>query len=395
MKHLLRHACAALAAALALAPAAMAQPEFKYGYGQGGPFQDIVDDLISACRNDVETFIAQTLAAPDYNGNGQGYGTITAQQADLDKDGRFDRKDPVAIINSEMILWVVDIRSPSGVKTIRDALAYKESTLTGAGYVDANVIQTVRARLNVTRCLYNHRIVQLQGTTLVGDKPTAASGFVGSTPAPAASSASGAGNAQAAADSTLPYPNSKLGSETRKALADILDPDARSGQSFYDQTDFTALAEGRPSNPASKKDQAAANANYKSTKTRKLHNRLNDVTPCLAVDPTGVREEWGMEGRFRIRNTCSFPVEASWCANKKECESGHGSLWKLPPKGTWPIFFADVGNPTIGIGGCRTEETKRPLPSDGAIAAAGGINTRHKQPMPYPGVGIMPNHRCD
>lgn len=201
--------------------------------------------------------------------------------------------------------------------------------------------------------------------------------------------------APAAGNAVLPYPDSKLGAETQKALADILAPDARSGPSFYDQTDFTALAEGRPFNPASKKDQATANTNYTATKTRKLHNRLNDVTPCLAVDPTGVREEWGMEGRFRIRNTCSFPVEASWCANKTECDAGRGSLWKLPPKGTWPIFFADVANPTIGIGGCRTEEDRQPLPSDAAIAAAGGINTSHKQPIPSPGVSAMPNHRCD
>jgi len=376
----------AIAAALILAPTAMAQPEFRYG----GYFQDIVDDLIEACRNDVETFISRTLIAPDYNGNGQGYGTITAQQADLNKDGRFDRGDPVSIINSDMINYLLNTRTPSGAATIRQSLAYKESTLTGAGYVDGNALQTNRSRLDVTRCLYNRRIEQLQGTTLVGDKPTAASGFVASTPTPAATAT---GNTLGAY--VLPYPDSDLGPETQKALAGILAPNARSGQSFYDQTDFTAWAEGRPSNPASKKDQAAASTNYTATKTRKLHNRLNDVTPCLAVDPTGVREEWGMEGRFRIRNTCSFPVEASWCANKKECESGRGSLWKLPPKGTWPIFFADVANPVIGIGGCRTEEDRRPLPSDAAIAAAGGINTSHKQPMPYPGVSAMPNHRCD
>lgn len=372
----------AFAATLAFAPPAMAQSEFKYG--QGNVYQKEIEDLINTCRPAVETFIAQTLAAPDYNGNGQGYGTITPQQADLDKDGRFDRKDPVAIINSQMIVWLMDVRNAAA---IHSSLSYHESTLTGAGYVDANVIQTVEARLDLIRCLYGRRVAQLEGAAVA---PSAAPTPAASTPAPAATAT---GNTLGAY--VLPYPDSTLGPETQKALSGIMAPEARSGRSFYDQTDFTALAEGRPSNPASKKDQAAANANYNATKTRKLHNRLNDVTPCLAVDPTGVREEWGMEGRFRIRNTCSFPVEASWCANKKECESGHGSLWKLPPKATWPIFFADVANPMIGIGGCRTDETKRPLPSDAAINAAGGINTSHKQPMPYPGVAIMPGHRCD
>ena len=391
MKHLPRllRACASLlkplavVSALASAPAAMAQPEFKYGYTAPFSFQDIVDDLIKACRDDVETFITRTLAAPDYNGNGMGYGTLTPQQADLDKDGSFNRKDPVAIINSEMIMWLVDIRSPSGVATIRQSLAYKESTLTGAGYVDGNAIHTVAARLNLIRCLYNHRIKQLQGTTLVGDKPSA--GAAAATPAPAAQ----AGN------TALPYPNSKLGSETQKALADILDPNPRAGQSFFNGTDFGALAEGRPSNAAAKQDHAKAGANYAATKTRKLHNRANDVTPCLAVDPTGVREEWGIEGRYRIRNTCSFPVEAAWCANKKECSTGRGNRWTIGPKKTWPIYFADIANPEIGIGGCRTEDKRAALPSDAAISAAGGIQTAHKSPMPFPGVTIMPGHRCE
>lgn len=211
---------------------------------------------------------------------------------------------------------------------------------------------------------------------------------IGGAPAPAPAPAAGGSNGPLG-------DNPKLGPETQKVLSDIMAPGAPGQQSFFDGTDFKALAEGRPSNATSRQRQAAANANHTATKTRKLHNRLNDVTPCLAVDPTGVREEWGMEGRYRIRNTCSFPVEASWCANKSECTTGRGSTWKLPPKGVWPIFFADLANPQIGIGGCRTEENRIPLPSDAALSAAGGINTSHKPPIPYPGVTILPGHRCD
>ncbi len=105
-----------------------------------------------------------------------------------------------------------------------------------------------------------------------------------------------------------------------------------------------------------------------------------------------MRQEWGIEGRYRLVNTCGYPVEASWCANKTECDTGRGNLWSILPNNSWPIFFAGA---EIKVGGCKAGDAKQPLPSDADIAQAGGINESHQQPMPYPGVSVMPGHRCE
>jgi hypothetical protein len=128
---------------------------------------------------------------------------------------------------------------------------------------------------------------------------------------------------------------------------------------------------------------------------RRLHNAANDVTQCLQVIPTRVRREWGTSARFRLANRCGFPVEASWCANARECGAGHGNLWTIRANSDYPIFFADPDAPYIRVGGCRTRADRVPLPSDAAINRQGGIDTRHNDPPAAPGVGIMQGHVCE
>lgn len=128
---------------------------------------------------------------------------------------------------------------------------------------------------------------------------------------------------------------------------------------------------------------------------KRVHHAANDMTQCLKVEATGAREEWGMAGRFRIKNTCGSAVRASWCANEMECSSGHGNLWTIPAGSDWPIFFADPNNPFIRVGGCKVASESVPLPSDAALARAGGLYSRHSEPPSAPGVGSMPGHSCE
>lgn len=203
------------------------------------------------------------------------------------------------------------------------------------------------------------------------------------TPAPAPAPAAVASNAGA------------YGPRARAALDSVLAPGAPKAKPNAPKLDYSAVADGGPITEQTKKDDDAARQAFDKTKQRKLHNRENDATDCVRVEPTGVRQEWGMEGRYRIVNTCGYPIEASWCANSEECGAGRGNTWKIPANGKWPIFFADPTNPEIGVGACRTGAQAKPLPSDAAIAAAGGVNTSHLQPAPQPGVGAMQNHRCE
>lgn len=159
--------------------------------------------------------------------------------------------------------------------------------------------------------------------------------------------------------------------------------------------DRVALQRGAPGTAASQRAHVEAQRAWDAARTRRLHNRLNDATACLRVQPTGVISEWGMEGHFRLYNTCSFPVEASWCANAEECDSGRGSLWKMRPGSHWPIFFADPLKPRIEVGACRTDEAQRPPPSDGDIARQGGVSEARDAPQPAPGVSLRAAHRCD
>jgi hypothetical protein len=130
-------------------------------------------------------------------------------------------------------------------------------------------------------------------------------------------------------------------------------------------------------------------------KKTKIHNNANDATQCLKVEPTSVRSEWGIQGRFRLINTCNFPVEASWCANELECTSGHGNLWTLRGGTDWPIFFASLTSPMIRVGACKALWAKQPFPSEAALARTGGINARHNYPPSAPGVGRMTGHLCE
>jgi hypothetical protein len=130
-------------------------------------------------------------------------------------------------------------------------------------------------------------------------------------------------------------------------------------------------------------------------KKSKVHNNASDATQCMKVESTGVREEWGMHGRMRMVNTCGFPVEVSWCANEMECAGGHGSTWTLQGGWDWPIFSTDPANPMVRIAACKTDEFKTPLPSDAALARAGGINARHNDPPPARGVSRMLGHVCE
>lgn len=191
------------------------------------------------------------------------------------------------------------------------------------------------------------------------------------------------------------YGEGAFGPRTKAALDALLAPGVPKAKPNAPTLDYFAVEHGGPVSQQSKLDNVKAQQDFDKTKTRKLHNRENDATDCIKVEPTGVREEWGMEGKFRLRNICSYPVEASWCANAAECTTGRGNTWKIPASKTWPIFFADPASPYVGVGACRTGADAKPLPSDAAIAAAGGVNVSHKPPAPAPGVQTMPNHRCE
>ncbi|ALL14304.1 hypothetical protein [Caulobacter henricii] len=209
------------------------------------------------------------------------------------------------------------------------------------------------------------------------------------------------GNGTPAPPPPPPPPPSYFGynsAETQALIDQLLKPQGPSaavGMSSRPMVDLAALAAGGPASESSKRDDAAARQAYQAGKTRKLHNSLNDATACLRVQPTGVRTEWGIEGRYRLINTCDYPVSASWCANTRECELKRGNLWTIRPRGGYPIYFADLANPQIQIGGCREGDGKRPLPSDADLSRQGGVSEARAQPIPAVGVSLLPSHRCD
>jgi hypothetical protein len=130
--------------------------------------------------------------------------------------------------------------------------------------------------------------------------------------------------------------------------------------------------------------------------TQKLHNHANDATSCLSVVATGTKVEWGASGKFKLVNTCGYPVAASWCANTRDCDSGIGNLWTIGAGKDYPIFFADPAHPDIRVGACRTgaQATNKV----DVVANNNGVSmvdTAHDPPQPASGVSIMPGHKCD
>lgn len=139
----------------------------------------------------------------------------------------------------------------------------------------------------------------------------------------------------------------------------------------------------------------AERSGFQKMRTRTLHNRANDATACLKVEKTGVTSEWGIEGRYRLVNSCGYPVEASWCANTAECFSGRGNLWTIRAGGDYPIFFGDPTNPDIQVGGCKAGAAKEaPLAQQPGINQS-GVNEAREMPAPAPGVSLLTNHRCE
>lgn len=136
-------------------------------------------------------------------------------------------------------------------------------------------------------------------------------------------------------------------------------------------------------------------AGFQRMKSRIVHNRANDATACLKVEPTGVISEWGIEGRFRLINSCGYPVEASWCANNAECSTGRGSTWTIRGGGNYPIFFADADNPNIAVGGCKAGEAKQPPLGEQPGINRTGFSEARDMPQAAAGVTLMPNHRCE
>ncbi len=126
---------------------------------------------------------------------------------------------------------------------------------------------------------------------------------------------------------------------------------------------------------------------------RTIHNRANDATGCIRVEPTGVKMEWGTEGRYRMRNNCSYPIAASWCSNANECSQNRGNLWTIAPGTTWPIFFADPSAPNIQIGACKAGDAKQPPLGHQPVERL-GFNEAREQPVPTLGVSLIPSHIC-
>lgn len=149
------------------------------------------------------------------------------------------------------------------------------------------------------------------------------------------------------------------------------------------------LAQRRASQSASER------AAFQRMKSRVVHNRANDATACLKVEPTGVISEWGIEGRFRLINSCGYPVEASWCANNTECSTGRGSTWTIRGGGNYPIFFADADNPNIAVGGCKAGEAKQPPLGEQPGINRTGFSEARDMPQAAAGVTLMTNHRCE
>lgn len=146
-------------------------------------------------------------------------------------------------------------------------------------------------------------------------------------------------------------------------------------------------------------DTSASEANFRNWQKNRAHtinNHADDATDCLSVVKTGTKVEWGTSGKFKLINTCSYPVEAAWCANTKACEGHAGNLWTIGAGRDYPIFFADESAPDIRVGACRVQSqrtSKVDVVADGR--GAGQIDTSHKPPQPAPGVSIMQDHTCD
>lgn len=135
-------------------------------------------------------------------------------------------------------------------------------------------------------------------------------------------------------------------------------------------------------------------AGFQQMRGRKVHNQANDATGCLKVIPTGVVSEWGIEGRYRLLNTCSYPVEAAWCSSTAECDGGRGNLWTIRPSGGYPIFGGDPDNPDIRVGGCKGGDAKAP-PLGQQDVERTGFSEARAMPVPAPGVSLLSNHRCE
>jgi len=125
-----------------------------------------------------------------------------------------------------------------------------------------------------------------------------------------------------------------------------------------------------------------------------IHNRANDATACIRVEPTGAQMEWGIEGRYRLRNSCSYPISASWCANTNECGGNRGNMWTIAPGKDWPIYFADVANPNIQVGACKAGDARQPPLGQQGVERT-GFNAGRDTPAPAPGVSLLTRHRCD
>lgn len=125
-----------------------------------------------------------------------------------------------------------------------------------------------------------------------------------------------------------------------------------------------------------------------------IHNRANDATACIRVEPTGAQMEWGIEGRYRLRNSCSYPISASWCANTDECGGNRGNMWTIAPGKDWPIYFADVANPNIQVGACKAGDARQPPLGQQGVERT-GFNAGRDTPAPAPGVSLLTRHRCD
>lgn len=150
----------------------------------------------------------------------------------------------------------------------------------------------------------------------------------------------------------------------------------------------------KASNPSGTITGAFAGALTNAGKPALVHNRANDATACIRVEPTGAQMEWGIEGRYRLRNNCGYPIAASWCANAQECGAGRGNLWTIAPGKDWPIYFADVANPNIQVGACKAGDARQPPLGQQGVERT-GFNAGRDTPAPAPGVSLLTRHRCD
>lgn len=172
------------------------------------------------------------------------------------------------------------------------------------------------------------------------------------------------------------------------------EPQYKAAQNLYASNQELERAQQRgaynANNPSGSLFGALANAGKPSL----IHNRANDATACIRVEPTGAQMEWGIEGRYRLRNNCSYPISASWCANSAECGAGRGNLWTIGSGKDWPIYFADLTNPNIQVGACKAGTAREP-PLGQQNVERTGFNAARDQPAPAPGISLLPNHRCE